>query len=193
MKVLVVVDMQNDFVTGVLGTLEAQSIVPNVVKKIEEFCKEDKHNIIFFTQDTHDENYLETEEGKNLPVAHCIKKTEGWDLIPEFEKFMARFKFNMIRKETFGSDDLGYRLENLDGDIDIESVELIGVCTDICVISNAIIAKSALPNVPIYIDASCCAGVTPEAHDKAIDLMKNSLQIHILNEGEEPWRDNYEG
>ena len=196
MKVLIVVDMQNDFVTGVLGTEEAKSIVPNVVGKIEEYRHygEGQH-IVYFTRDTHSVEYLESEEGKNLPVPHCLRDEEGWEFIPELKDYLGKVGFIEVRKGTFGSHKLLWMLRGLDfvqpdgSFLDIESVELIGVCTDICVISNAIIAKSALPDVPIYVDASCCAGVTPEVHDKAIDLMKNSLQIHILNEGQEPWRE----
>lgn len=193
MEVLIVVDMQNDFVSGALGTPEAQAIVSNVIDKIDEY-----HNQIFkkrkiiFTQDTHSDNYLETEEGKNLSVPHCLLHTEGWELISEIKKYFGEPQYQ-IKKSTFGSVDLIIKLINFNDfacteDSTIESIELIGLCTDICVISNAIIAKSSLPNIPIYVDASCCAGTTPEAHDKAIDLMKNSLQIHILNEGKEPWR-----
>lgn len=209
MKVLIVVDMQNDFILGgSLGTPESKEIIPNVFSKIEEYryggnfkeALDDNEDTIFgldsddanivFTQDTHYKNkYGESEEGKHLPVLHCIKGTTGWDLIPEFDYFKKYGKiFNTIRKETFGSDELVLYLQGLDDKYNIESVELIGVCTDICVISNAIIAKTTLPNVPIYVDASCCAGTTPEAHDKAIDLMENSLQINILNKGDELWR-----
>ena len=191
MEVLIVIDMQNDFVSGALGTPEAQAIVPNVIDKIDDY-----HNQIFkkrkiiFTQDTHGDNYLETEEGKNLSVPHCLLHTEGWELISEIKDFYETLCDNepidCIRKGTFGSIKLPEALNQYA--LDIESIELIGLCTDICVISNAIIAKSQFKNIPIYVDASCCAGTTPEAHDKAIDLMKNSLQIHILNEGKEPWR-----
>ena len=191
MEVLIVVDMQNDFVSGALGTPEAQAIVPNVIDKIDEYHNQTfKKRKIIFTQDTHGNNYLETEEGKNLSVPHCLRHTEGWELISEIKDFYEIIcdneQIDCIGKGTFGSIKL---LETLNQyALDIESVELIGLCTDICVISNAIITKSEFKNIPIYVDASCCAGTTPEAHDKAIDLMENSLQIHILNEGKEPWR-----
>lgn len=201
MRILIVVDMQNDFVDGVLGTPEAKAIVPNVFGKIEEYRYygnvgepeegEDIEWLVFasnndvdimFTQDTHFDNYLETEEGKHLPIPHCIKNTKGWEIIPEFDYFKKYGNIlNTFEKHTFGSDELFNSLQCMGAKNNIESIELVGVCTDICVISNAIIAKSALPDVPIYVDASCCAGTTPENHKKAIELMENSLYINILN------------
>lgn len=210
MKVLIVVDMQNDFVDGSLGSKDAMSIIPNVFSKIEEYVHygnwkpaendkavfgaplNDESSCIIFTQDTHYmRDYINTEEGKNLPVLHCLKdgNDNGWNLIPELDYFKIYGKsFNTIRKETFGSDALISYLQEIDDEYNIESVELIGLCTDMCVISNAIIAKAALPNVPIYVDASCCAGSNREQHHKAIGLMEQSLHIHVMNKCNEPWR-----
>ena len=171
MKILVVVDMQNDFIDGALGTAEAVAIVPKVVKKIKTFG-EDK---IIFTRDTHEENYMETQEGKNLPVPHCIRGTKGWELNPEIE---AQRKEDAIDKPSFGSMELGDYLKKQD---DIESIEFVGLCTDICVISNVMITKAALPEIPVVVDASCCAGVTPESHKNALEAMK-MCQVKIINE-----------
>lgn len=168
MKILVVVDMQNDFIDGVLGTKEAAAIVPKVVEKIRNF-----DGRILYTRDTHEENYLETQEGKKLPAAHCIKGTKGWELHPEIE---ALRKEAPIDKPTFGSIELGSMLKNMNEEYEsaggLESITFVGLCTDICVISNAMIAKAFLPEVPIIVDASCCAGVTPESHRNALEAMK---------------------
>ncbi len=161
MKVLVVVDMQNDFIDGALGTKEAVAIVPKVVEKIRNF-----DGRVLFTRDTHKEDYLDTQEGKKLPVAHCIKGTEGWELHPEIE---ALRKEDALDKPTFGSTQLGCILKEMDG---LESVTFVGLCTDICVISNAMIAKAFIPEVPVIVDASCCAGVTPQSHKNALEAMK---------------------
>lgn len=167
MKVLVVVDMQNDFIDGALGTKEAVAIVPNVAEKIKNFDGK-----IVFTRDTHEENYMDTQEGKNLPVPHCIRETEGWKIREELEALRTE---EAIDKPTFGSTKLGELLKN---EKDVESITLIGLCTDICVISNALLLKAYLPEVPIIVDASCCAGVTPESHKNALEAMK-VCQIHI--------------
>ena len=161
MNVLVVVDMQNDFIGGALGTKEAVAIVPKVVEKIRNF-----DGRVLFTRDTHKEDYLDTQEGKKLPVAHCIKGTEGWELHPEIE---ALRKEDALDKPTFGSTQLGCILKEMDG---LESVTFVGLCTDICVISNAMIAKAFIPEVPVIVDASCCAGVTPQSHKNALEAMK---------------------
>ena len=171
MKILVVVDMQNDFIDGALGTKEAVAIVPNVVEKIKKF---DGDKIIF-TRDTHEENYMETQEGKNLPVPHCIHGTKGWELNPDIEALRKEEAFD---KPSFGSLELGDYLKKQES---VESVEFIGLCTDICVISNVMITKAALPEVPVIIDASCCAGVTPESHKNALNAMK-MCQVQIINE-----------
>ena len=170
MKVLVVVDMQNDFVDGALGTKEAVAIVPNVVKKIQNFDGK-----IIFTRDTHEDNYMETQEGKNLPVPHCIRGTKGWELNPQIETLR---KEDTIDKPSFGSLELGEYLKTLS---DVESVEFVGICTDICVISNVMITKAALPEVPVIVDASCCAGVTPESHKNALEAMK-MCQVQVMGE-----------
>ena len=171
MKILVVVDMQNDFVDGALGTKEAVAIVSKVVEKIKSYEGEK----IIFTRDTHEENYMETQEGKNLPVPHCIRATKGWELNPEIE--MLR-KEDAIDKPSFGSLELASYLKEQS---DVESIEFVGICTDICVISNVMIAKAALPEVPVIVDASCCAGVTPECHKNALEAMK-MCQVKVINE-----------
>ncbi|MGN1167706.1 MAG: cysteine hydrolase family protein [Lachnospiraceae bacterium] len=174
MKVLVVIDMQNDFIDGALGTKEAERIVPNVVKKIKEF-----DGLILATRDTHEENYLDTQEGKNLPVKHCIRNTDGWNIRPEIAEFLREAP---IDKVTFGSVELGNLLKDYhEKKESVESITLVGLCTDICVISNAMIIKANLPEVPVIVDASCCAGVTPESHKQALEAMK-MCQIEIENE-----------
>ena len=170
MKLLVVVDMQKDFVDGALGTPEAQAIVENVVNRVKE-AKENGEQIIF-TMDTHETNYLETMEGKNLPVEHCISETAGWKLIPQLRPLTANTK--IVQKPTFGSTQLSY----LVAIEDYEEIELIGLCTDICVISNALLLKATVPETPIIVNASCCAGVTPESHKNALEAMK-MCQISI--------------
>lgn len=173
MKYLIVVDMQNDFVDGALGTKEAVAIVSNVVRKIKGF-----NGKVLFTRDTHHENYMETQEGKNLPVPHCIEGTGGFELVPEIK---ALCNSKPIDKPVFGSTELGMMLQEENEREAIESITLVGLCTDICVISNAFVIKSFLPEVPIIVDASCCAGVTPESHLRALESMK-TCQIQIVNE-----------
>ena len=163
-KLLIVVDMQNDFIDGALGTKEAIAIVPNVKKKIEEF-----DGRVIFTRDTHFDNYLETQEGKNLPVKHCIKGTEGWQIRSELDVLR---KNDAIDKVTFGSAELGQKLLELDNGEKIDSITVVGLCTDICVISNVMIAKAFLPEVPIIVDANCCAGVSVETHENALKAME---------------------
>ena len=172
-NILVVVDMQNDFIDGALGTKEAVAIVPKVAEKIRNFSGR-----VLFTRDTHEENYMETHEGKNLPVPHCIKGTDGWQIRPEL---MELCKNEPINKVTFGSVDLGNVLNDINKEESIESITFIGLCTDICVISNVMIAKAFLPEVKIKVDASCCAGVTPESHKNALEAMK-VCQVEIENE-----------
>ena len=187
-NILIVVDMQNDFIDGALGTSEAKMIVPNVVNKIHSYIKDD--DIILVTRDTHHEDYLFTEEGKNLPVEHCIKGTYGWeldkDVLDALNDGDVLRKQGTLDKPTFGSFALGLKLKELNEIFDIENIEVIGLCTDICVISNAIIAKSVLPNVHIKVDASCCAGVNILSHNIALDEMR-TLQVEIVNRGKEPW------
>lgn len=174
-KLLIVVDMQKDFVDGALGTKEAMDIIDNVVKKIESFDGD-----IFATYDTHFEDYLETAEGKNLPVPHCIKKTDGWKLDSRVQAVLDKKGFEKIQKFTFGSVGLASTIEANYNIKDIE-IELIGLCTDICVVSNALILKANFPEVMISVDASCCAGVTPEKHKAALETMK-SCQINVTGE-----------
>lgn len=175
-KILVVVDMQNDFVDGVLGTKEAQDIVPNVVAKIKDFDGD-----IIATRDTHHENYMETQEGKNLPVIHCVKGTKGHEINPEVLAALTakNSDFTAYDKITFGSTDLAKELDNINKADGIDEITFIGVCTGICVISNAIMTKAFLPEVPIKVDSSCCACVTPESHQTALDAMK-LCQIEII-------------
>lgn len=181
MKCLVIVDMQNDFIDGVLGTSEAQAIVPKVVEKIKNFSD----GYIVATLDTHGADYLSTMEGKNLPVPHCIEGTEGWyinkDIVDAAATLNEGVVLGSLRKSTFGSTELASYLSHMCFTHNIEAIEFIGVCTDICVISNAMLAKAFLPEVPIIVDASCCAGVTPESHKNALAAMK---QCHIIIENE---------
>lgn len=173
MKFLVVVDMQNDFIDGALGTKEAVAILPAVKAKIEGF-----DGRVLFTRDTHETDYMQTQEGKNLPVEHCIKDTDGWQIRSELD---ALRKEEAIDKPSFGSVALAQLLKAYDNyEEKIESVTLIGLCTDICVISNAMIIKAYLPETPIFVDAECCAGVTPESHERALDAMA-VCQINIEN------------
>jgi len=172
-NILVVVDMQNDFIDGVLGTKEAVAILPKVEEKIKNFNGE-----VFFTRDTHFENYMETQEGRKLPVPHCIKGTNGWEIADVLKKYC---KTEPIDKITFGSMELPKLLMDIEANKKIDSITLIGLCTDICVISNAMVIKAFLPEVEIKIDASCCAGVTPESHNIALEAMK-TCQITIENQ-----------
>lgn len=172
-KYLIVVDMQNDFVTGSLGTDEAKSIVSNVVEKVKNF----KGKVIF-TQDTHEKNYLNTQEGKILPIEHCINKTSGWDIIDPLKEIIDNKEYSVYTKGSFGSIELAEYIKNKYNSNEIDSVELIGLCTDICVISNALIIKALSPEIPIYLDSSCCAGVTPDKHEAALKTME-SCQIIV--------------
>lgn len=173
-KILLVIDMQNDFIDGALGTKEAEAIVNKVVDKIKSYNVKD----VFATLDTHGENYLETQEGKKLPIPHCIYPTEGWELHPNIRKLIFPFKY--FYKTTFGSTILAEKMLKLSEAEPIE-IEIVGLCTDICVISNALLIKAVLPEVPITVDASCCAGVTPESHRAALETMK-MCQINVINE-----------
>lgn len=171
-KILIVVDMQNDFINGSLGTEEAKKIVPNVVNIIKEYSPKD----IFVTRDTHPDNYLETQEGKNLPVKHCIEGTEGWELNSTVKNAIRNAE--IINKPTFGSTELAKKIE-LMANVEPLEITLVGLCTDICVISNALLIKSFLPETPIYVVESCCAGVTPDSHNAAIATMK-MCQINVI-------------
>ncbi len=170
-RTLIVVDMQNDFVDGALGTKEAQAIVGNVRRKIAEYAA--RQDRIIFTRDTHHENYLETSEGKKLPVVHCIQGTRGWQIVDGLEVPGCL----SIDKPTFG-------WTHWD-EMEFEQIELIGVCTDICVVSNALLLKAFFPEAEISVDASCCAGVTPESHQAALTTME-MCQIQVIRPGEEP-------
>lgn len=182
MNVLIIVDMQNDFVDGALGTPEAVAIVPKVVEKIRNF-----DGIFAVTKDTHEEDYLETQEGKNLSVIHCVSMTTGWELVAPIFTELNNSVTNrgadvrVFLKPTFGSVEMANWLVKLDKKSKIDEITLVGLCTDICVISNALLIKAFLPETKITVDASCCAGVTPESHKNALDAMK-MCQINIENE-----------
>ena len=168
-KILVVVDMQNDFIDGALGTPEAVKIVPYVKQVIESFDGK-----VLFTRDTHFEDYLNTQEGKHLPVKHCIKGTPGWEIRPELDALRCG---EAIDKLTFGSAALPEILAKENP----ESVTFVGLCTDICVISNVLVTKAFFPEVPVIVDAAGCAGVTPESHKNALAAMK-MCQVTVINE-----------
>ena len=170
-KILIVIDMQNDFIDAALGTKEAVAIVDAVKKKIWTYPARD----IIATMDTHGENYMETQEGKYLPVPHCIKGTKGWEIRPDIAELLKGAK--IYEKPTFGSTALAADLKALSEEEEIE-LELIGLCTDICVVSNALLLKAAMPEVKISVDPTCCAGVTPEKHMAALETMR-SCQIQV--------------
>ena len=171
-KILVVVDMQNDFIDGALGTAEAVAIVENVKARIREYDPAD----VFVTMDTHAPNYLETQEGRNLPVEHCIKGTKGWQIRSDIAALLP--DWHIYEKPTFGSVALAKDIAEIAAKEDIE-IEVLGLCTDICVVSNALMLKAYMPEVQISIDPSCCAGVTPESHEAALKTMQ-MCQIKVL-------------
>ena len=173
-KILIVIDMQNDFIDAALGTKEAVSIVEAVKDKIRSYAPEN----VIATMDTHGENYMETQEGKYLPVPHCIKGSEGWKIRSDIAALLEGAK--IYEKPTFGSTALAADLKELSGREEIE-LELVGLCTDICVASNALLLKAFMPEVKISVDAACCAGVTPEKHLAALETMR-SCQIQVLND-----------
>ena len=172
-KVLIVVDMQKDFVDGVLGTKEAQAIVPAVVEKIKSF-----DGTVIYTRDTHQSDYMETQEGKKLPVPHCMEGSEGWELIEPLDKLQKQAGAVIYDKPTFGSVALADDLKKEYDKGVIKEVELIGVCTDICVVSNALLIKANRPELTVKLDASCCAGVTVEKHEAALETMR-SCQVEV--------------
>lgn len=172
-KVLIVVDMQKDFVDGALGSKEAVAIVDNVVKKIEAF-----EGDIIVTYDTHAENYMETQEGKNLPVPHCIKGSDGWKLDAKVQEALDGKAYKAIEKPTFGSTALPEYIKATYKPEEIE-IELIGLCTDICVVSNALLMKANFLETKVSVDADCCAGVTVESHRAALATMK-MCQVHVI-------------
>lgn len=167
MKYLIVVDMQKDFIDGSLGTDEALAIVPKVIKKARDYEGE-----VIFTLDTHYENYFSTQEGKFLPVMHCVEGEEGWKLDVNLQQICDSREAKVYCKETFGSESLANDLREIHKVTPIDEIELCGLCTDICVVSNAMLLKAYLPEVPVIVDASCCAGVTPRTHKSALDVMK---------------------
>ncbi len=175
-RLLVVVDMQNDFITGSLGTKEAINIVEHVIKKMKEYDK--NGDSIIFTMDTHFDNYINTREGEFLPVNHCIKNTNGWKITSDITDEFDMSNYKVYEKVTFGSSELAKDIMSGMYD-DITEIELIGLCTDICVISNALLIKSFLPEVPITVDSTCCAGVTSESHNNALEAMR-MCQISVI-------------
>lgn len=168
MKYLIVVDMQIDFITGTLGSELAMKIVPNVVEKVKNF-----DGRVIFTRDTHFDDYMNTQEGKNLLISHCIKDSDGWQICDELKLYVNI----VVDKLTFGSIELPELIESFGEPI--EHIEICGLCTDICVISNAMVLKAAFPEVPITVDSKCSAGVTVESHNVALDAMK-AVQIEII-------------
>jgi len=172
MKMLIVVDMQNDFIDGALGSASALKIVDSVSQKITDY--RDAKSPIIFTRDTHNAEYLKTQEGKKLPIPHCIHNTDGWNISSKLDVQGSL----IVDKQSFGSLDLAKAVSEYDAPTEIE---LIGLCTDICVISNALILKAAFPEVKITVDASCCAGITSESHKNALKSMK-MCQISVTNE-----------
>lgn len=171
MKLLVVIDMQNDFVTGSLKNEEAVKIIPAVVNKLNSV--DENETVVVFTKDTHTPDYLNTREGRNLPFVHCVKGTDGWNIIPELKAYETNKR--IFEKPSFGSEELADYAK----DAQFSEIELIGVCTDICVISNAMLLKAALPEAEITVDSACCAGVTVESHNNALNAMK-MCQIKII-------------
>lgn len=168
-KLLIVVDMQNDFVDGSLGTKEAEGIVAHVKAKVEQY--QEQKDTVIFTRDTHTEAYLDTQEGKKLPVVHCVKGTKGWEIIDCLQPYVQ----TVFDKPTFGSVELAHVVARGG----YEQIELVGLCTDICVVSNALLLKAALPEIQICVDSACCAGVTPASHEAALTTMK-MCQIEVL-------------
>lgn len=173
-KILLVIDMQNDFIDAALGSREAEAIVDAVKEKIRSYPAEN----VIATMDTHGENYMDTQEGRNLPVMHCIRGTHGWQLQADIAELLRHAK--TYEKPSFGSMELAEELKKLSEKEEIE-LELIGLCTDICVVSNALLLKAAMPEVKISVDAACCAGVTVEKHRAALETMR-SCQIHVVND-----------
>lgn len=183
MKAIILIDLQNDFIDGALGSPEAQAIVPKVCEKLKEF--EVEQPLVIFTKDTHYENYLETQEGKKLPVPHCIYGTPGWSINKQISSLVDNGNFHFwsdsdviksrVLKKTFGSTDLMEILKITD----FEEIIFMGLCTDICVVSNVLAAKMTLPETKITVYSDCCAGVTPEKHEAALETMR-SCQINVI-------------
>ena len=173
MKCLVVIDVQNDFVSGSLGTPEAQAMLPRLEEKLRGF-----EGCGWMTLDTHGADYMDTQEGKHLPVPHGVRETEGWQLAGELGKLAESFGAGIVEKPTFGSEELVASLKALYEAGELESIELVGLCTDICVVSNALMLKAAMPELPMSVDSACCAGVTPQKHEAALEVMR-SCQIAV--------------
>lgn len=171
-KILIVVDMQNDFIDGSLGTKEAVNILPNVLNKIKRYQKSN----IYATRDTHYTNYLLTKEGRNLPIKHCLKNTPGWSINYKLRQYID--DKNIFDKSTFGCLELAKHLDAINKQTPID-IEIIGLCTDICIVSNALLLKAFMPECDITVDSNCCAGVTVDKHNAAIETMK-SCQINII-------------
>lgn len=178
-KILVVIDMQNDFIDGVLGTAQAVAIVPNVVAKINSYASLCAEGVatVYATRDTHEENYLETQEGKFLPVKHCVRGTHGWQINPQIEDALKNAGAKILDKPTFGSRSLAELLA-VESKIEPCEIEFVGLYTDICVVSNVLMTKNMSPEMPILLDASCCAGVTSEKHEAALETMR-SCQVRV--------------
>ncbi|WP_295151926.1 cysteine hydrolase family protein [uncultured Ruminococcus sp.] len=170
MKLLVAIDLQKDFTNGALGNAECDAAADKAAERINAFHNENPDVPVVFTLDTHTNAYMDTQEGKNLPVIHCVRGTEGWKLDPRIEA-VRRDDDILVEKPAFGSAELPAVLRKVAGDNEIEQIEFIGICTDICVISNAMIIKANFPEMPIVINADCCAGVTPESHENALNAM----------------------
>lgn len=183
-KVLIVIDVQNDFVYGSLGTPEAQEVIPNIKKKFDKY--KNNNDYVIFTKDTHDSDYLATAEGKKLPVEHCIRGTSGWEIVDEinYKGFKNLNNFMVCCKSTFGFDDWDWEETFNIVDDSLLDIEIIGLCTDICVITNALLIKTYYPEAKITVDASCCAGSTPERHKAALEVMK-SCKIDVIGESDE--------
>ena len=170
-RILVVIDFQVDFISGSLGTREAVAIIPNAIEKIKSYDEAD----VFATMDTHDSYYPNTQESIFLPVIHCVRGTDGWELHPDIKPLIR--ESNIFFKREFGCIELAYILKRISDKENVE-IELIGICTDICVISNALLFKTIMPEAKIYVDSECCSGTTPEKHNAAVDVMR-SCQIYI--------------
>lgn len=174
-QILVIIDMQNDFVTGALGNAECQATVPNIVALL----KNNTYDRVFLTRDTHQDNYMDTQEGKHLPVPHCIEGSDGWQVVPEIANAVADLNPIYVDKPAFGSIQLGTLLKDACEELGADTeITFVGVCTGICVISNVMITKATLPEIPVNVIASCCACVSPESHQTALDAMQ-LCQVNI--------------
>ncbi len=176
-RALVIVDVQNDFVSGALGSDEARAMLPRLLDKARSF-----QGRLVFTMDSHGKDYLSTQEGRLLPVPHCLRGGEGWRLVPELNEFARDHGSHIFQKDSFGSVDLASAVADWARRGEIDGVELVGLCTDICVVSNALLIKAFSPELEVRVDASCCAGVTPLRHLQALEVMK-SCQVLVDNEG----------